>query len=284
MEISNQQLTASFKTKGAELTSLKKANVEYIWQADPAHWNRHAPVLFPIVGKLKENTYQFEGKEYQMGQHGFARDQEFTVISHDAESISFSLKESEDTKKIYPFQFELIISYRLQDSSLEISYNVINKDGKELLFSIGAHPAFNCPIKSGERRSDYRLFFNREEEFVTHRLIDGNFSGQAEQLGSGQELEITDNLFDKDALVFKNLKSDKVSLHSTEQKWLTFDFAGFPYLGIWSKNAVSPFVCIEPWFGLADYVNHNQRLEDKEGIRVLPSDGVFAASYQVEVH
>lgn len=283
MEISNQHLTAAFKTKGAELTSLKKGNQEYIWQADPEYWGRHAPVLFPIVGRLIDDTYIYEGKEYQMNQHGFARDQEFEVVAHEKDSISFALKETEDTLKIYPFRFLLTITYTLKEKSLVVHYQVDNPNDKDLLFSIGAHPAFNCPMDPGERRSDYILTFEKPETFRTLRLIDGNFTGQTEVISDGNDLRITDKLFDKDALVFKNLRSSSVSLYSAEAKWLTFHFDGFPYLGIWSKDEDSPFVCIEPWYGLADNVQHTQKLKDKEGIRVLPTGGTFSCSYRVKV-
>lgn len=285
MEISNQYLTTRFNLKGAELTSLKKGEQEYLWQADPEHWGRHAPVLFPIVGKLKENTYEFGGKSYSMGQHGFARDQQFSVVSHDQDTITFLLKESGETLKNYPFKFELIITYKLTGASLETYYEVNNTDHKEMIFSIGAHPAFNCPMNASEQRSDYWLTFDRAESFDTHRLSeDGLFSGETEKVAEGNDIRITSTLFNKDALVFKNLKSKTVSISSPKGKWLTFSFDGFPYLGIWSKSSESPFVCIEPWFGLADHVRHNQKLQEKEGIRLLSPGENFSCSFRVDIH
>ena len=284
MKISNEYLTASFHVRGAELASLKKAEQEYVWQAHPEHWARHAPVLFPIVGKLKDNTYLLKGAKYEMGQHGFARDQEFEVVSHDAETIVFALKATEETLKLYPFRFELRIEYSLSGSSLQIAYQVQNTGREAMPFSIGAHPAFNCPLTAEEQRSDYWLSFPQHETFMTHRLISGNFSGVSEKVGAGNELRITDQLFDQDALVFKGLKSTSVSLQSSKQKWLTFYFEGFPYLGIWSKSARSPFICIEPWYGLADHKDHNQDIYQKEGILMLSGQSLFSCDYQIRIH
>ncbi|MEQ8469589.1 MAG: aldose 1-epimerase family protein [Marinoscillum sp.] len=285
MKIANQYISASFKPKGAELTSLKKNGQEYLWQANPRHWGRHAPVLFPFVGKLKKDQYHYRDKIYEMSQHGFARDHEFNLIEHTGDQVSFELKSSDQTLKIYPFSFSLVISYRLEDSALRTSYKVFNAGKSEMYFSIGGHPAFNCPMSAEELRSDYRIKFDQAENLETHLLDGGLFSGQTEPLKmEDQRLPITDHLFDKDALVFKNLKSQKVSLQSSDHNWLTFHFEGFPYLGIWSKSSESPFICIEPWHGLAGSSAHSMNLIVKEGIKTLPSKEYFECSYLVELH
>ena len=285
MKISNGEITASFKSQGAELTSLKKNGVEYVWQADPKHWNRHAPVLFPFVGKLKDNQYKFEDKIYQLGQHGFARDMEFEIKDHQSDSISFLLKSNIETLVKYPFPFELTITYSIRDSVISTQYEVFNATTSDLYFSIGGHPAFNCPMDNQGVRSDYWLQFNTQEQLESHLIVDGLFDGNTEQIPTSEgKLLISDNLFDKDALVFKNLTSNQVSLESATKKWITFHFEGFPYLGIWSKSRQSPFVCIEPWFGLADHSDHNGDFTRKEGIQILESKSVFSCVYRVEVH
>lgn len=287
MKISNKQLTASFKTKGAELISLKKRDdqTEYIWQADPAHWGRHAPILFPFVGKLKNNRFYHAGKSYEMGQHGFARDMEFEISDHTGDELIFELSSNEQTRQHYPFDFELTIAYQLTGNKLNISYKVSNKGDDEMYFSIGGHPAFNCPMSPEEKRADYWLEFVQPQTLESHLLEGGLFSGATKTVPTKDGiLPVSDTLFDDDALVFKNLSSQSVALCSKSKKWLTFHYEGFPYLGIWSKSGQSPFVCIEPWHGLADHVNHNGHLSEKEGIRKLKPSQVFKTSYSVELH
>ncbi len=285
MKIANQHLAASFKTKGAEMTSLIKGDCEYLWQANPKHWGRHAPVLFPVVGKLKKDLYTIDGVEYPMNQHGFARDMEFEIEEHNSDSITFILKSDSETLKVYPFKFELRITYELIGSSVKVNYSVVDTGKGPMLFSIGAHPAFNCPMTSEENRSDYWLQFEYAENLETHLLDGGLFSGNREKVNlSDNKLLIKDTLFDKDALVLKQFKSERVHLYSPKGKWLTFHLAGFPYLGIWSKSKESPFVCIEPWFGLADRADHNQKLIDKEGIIILKPQEKFSCAYTIELH
>ncbi len=285
MQIGNEFLKAKFQSKGAELISLikKKTGQEYIWQANPSHWARHTPVLFPFVGRLKNDQYFYEGKNYNMGQHGFARDKEFEIESQSDHSLVFLLKSDEQTLENYPFRFELRLEYILTDQSLITRYHVKNVGTEMMYFSIGGHPAFKCAMTLAGKRSDYHLLFNKEESSDTHLLEDGTFSGETDLVLQGDRLPITDSLFDRDALVFKDLKSTNVSLVSVDKKWLKFHFQGFPYLGIWSKNNRSPFVCIEPWFGLADNQNHDGDLTKKEGILKLDPAKTFTCDYKIEI-
>lgn len=287
MKISNNHLKATFNVRGAEITSLthNATGREYIWQARTKYWGRHAPVLFPFVGKLKKDQYRHEGKTYEMGQHGFARDLDFEIVEHTSDQIIFQLDADSNTLKKYPFKFELRIIYQLEGHSLRTTYEVRNKGKQVMYFSIGGHPAFDCPLNPEEFRSDYWLEFDQQETLFTHRLDGGLFTGKKEAIElDGQRLHITDHLFDKDALVFKQLNSTRVSLSSLSQKWLTFHFEGFPYLGIWSKSQESPFVCIEPWYGLADYGDHSGELSAKEGIRKLDASAIFSCHYTMEIH
>ncbi|MFY0607852.1 MAG: aldose 1-epimerase family protein [Cyclobacteriaceae bacterium] len=286
MQISNQYLKANFQSKGAELISLIKIDTgqEYIWQADPAHWARFTPILFPIVGRLKNDRYTHHGHTYAMSQHGFARDKQFAVVNQSASSITFSLLSSAETLENYPFVFELCITYTLTENVLNTKYEVKNAGNSEMYFSIGGHPAFKCAMTLAGTRSDYHLLFDKEETAPAHMLDEGVFSGKTKPSLEGGRLDIRDDLFDDDALVYKNLQSSKVTLISKDRKWLTFDFEGFPYLGIWSKSRRSPFVCIEPWYGLADHREHSGELSEKEGIQSLKSSEVFACEYAIQIH
>jgi galactose mutarotase-like enzyme len=286
MHIRNNHISAQFNLKGAELISLKDThtNQEYIWQADSAFWGRHAPVLFPIVGRLKDDTYTYQGKSYKMSQHGFARDLDFQIETYTDISVVFLLHSNDSTRTIYPFDFELRISYRLDVKSIITKYEVKNIGSGEMLFSIGAHPAFCCPMQPGEQRSDYKLIFNKLGYLDSYQLTNGYLTDEFVSLENKKEIAITDSLFDKDALVFKQLTATNVSLASGDKTWLKFHYQGFPYLGIWSKNQTSPFVCIEPWFGVADHDTHDGRLENKEGIQKLDSQAKFTCDYKVDLY
>lgn len=285
MQIQNDYLKAKFQTKGAELINLIAVDTgqEYIWQGDPTHWARQTPILFPFIGLSKNNQYTFEGKSYQMGQHGFARDLDFKIEKSTDTSITFVLKSSPETLEIYPFTFELRVEFILENKSLITRYHTTNTGDKKMYFSIGGHPAFKCAMTLAGKRSDYHLLFNKEENAQTHFLNNGFFDGKTKKILKGKELLISDTLFDNDALVFKDLISTNVSLLSIDRKWLKFHFQGFPYLGIWSKSRRSPFVCIEPWYGLADNKSHNGDLKKKEGIQYLESGKTFTCDYKIEI-
>ena len=285
MLIRNEYLEASFKAKGAELCSLKALDtgLEYIWQADAAHWGRHAPVLFPIVGALKDGQFQFAGKQYPLSRHGFARNAEFVVDEQGADHITFLLASSEATLEVYPFPFELRITYTLAGKKLTVGYDVCNTADAEMYFSIGGHPAFNCPMAGDGSKFDYRFIYSEEEQADAHWLVNDLFSGETTRVLEGQELPIGPDTFAKDALVFKGLKSGSVTLASSQREWLRFHFAGFPYLGLWSASAEAPFVCIEPWYGIADNFNHNGDWTQKEGIQKLEGGTSFSCAYGIEV-
>ncbi len=284
--IENDQLSATIDEQGAELTSLinKSNGLEYIWKADPEHWGRHAPVLFPFVGKLKDDAFSYNGHNYPMGQHGFARDQKFKASKSSANSVEFLLESDTQSRSKYPFDFRLFLTYTLSENELTVGYRVENPSEDNLYFSIGGHPAFNCPIQPDQQRSDYGLKFEQTEDTEIHFLTEGLFAGVTEPF-KGDTLDIADDLFDRDALVFKSLDSNRVDLIDNQGKiWLTFNFTGFPYLGIWSKSSNSPFVCIEPWFGIADQASHDGNIKTKEGILSLKKDESFDCQYGIRLH
>ena len=283
--IQNEFLSVSVKHHGAELCSIKQGETEYMWQANSEHWNRHAPVLFPIIGELKNGEFYFEGKKYAMKRHGLARNLPFELIEQTDNKLIFSLKSNEATLEKYPFLFELQISYTLKERALIVGYKVINSEEEAIYFSIGGHPAFNIPLNEGEKRSDYQLHFDKNENAATQRLTNGLRNGITETILDNQKtIAVTDELFEEDALVFHNLNSTKVSIQKEDKKVLTFNFSGFPYLGIWSSSSTAPFVCVEPWCGVADSTSHNQQLVEKEGIVKLNGQKIFERSYAIEIH
>lgn len=285
--LENEQLKIAVNHHGAELSSLikKSTGTEYIWQADPTYWGRHAPILFPIVGRLQNDEYLIGEEKYTMKQHGLARNMGFELVKRNKAGLTFELTSSPTTLKNYPYPFRLRLTYTLDENHLMVAYEVFNPSATAMYFSIGGHPAFRCPVHAGEKRSDYQLVFQQKEIAATQRLDNGIRNGkEALILDKENRLPITDTLFDEDALVFTKLASEKVSLQKGETPIFTFNFKDFPYVGIWSKNRTSPFICIEPWFGVADHQSHNQQLTQKEGMIKLDGGESFDSIYSVEVH
>ncbi|TXI71430.1 MAG: aldose 1-epimerase family protein, partial [Flavobacterium sp.] len=249
--ISNSIISASINALGAELIRLEKDSKNYIWSVDETYWNKTSPILFPIVGRLKNDTYSIDNKTYELPRHGFARNFEFQIVNQTESSVVFVLESNSETFKNYPFEFELRLEYELDENELKIKYSVENKSEATMPFSIGAHPAFAIENSF----SDYSLKFNQTEEFISHELDNEQFSNSFRKINSENgQINLNYSLFEKDALVFKHLQSNKLTLLKKNEPVLSVQFEGFPYLGIWTKpNA--PFLCIEPWCGLADNVN-----------------------------
>lgn len=278
--ISNSILKASIKHAGAELFSLKDNNdKEYIWEGNPDFWGKHSPVLFPIVGTLKNNTYTIDKKEYQLSRHGFARDMEFKLIEKTQNSAVFSLESNEETLKKYPFQFELQLIYTLENTSLKIEYIVINKGDTKMPFSIGAHPAIALP----ENFESYSFKFEKEENLKFNLLENDLISNKTEILKTTDNIvPLTYKLFENDALVFKTLESKSLTILENKKPYVQVDFEDFPSLGIWTKDQ-APFVCIEPWFGYSDTADNTGDLFQKEGIIVLEIDQNFHSQFSIKI-
>ena len=252
-----------------------------MWSGDPAFWSKHSPLLFPIVGTLKDNTYYYQGKPYSLPRHGFARDREFEVESHPADAITFLLRSDDATRASYPFEFELRVIYRLLAEGLSTTYQVKNPAKETLYFSVGGHPAFQVPLVPDTAYQDYYLAFDRKETAPRWPISgDGLIVSQPQALlQDTATLPLTKDLFAKDALVFKHLASSGVTLRSAKtERGLRMDFPGFPFLGIWAAPKAD-FVCIEPWCGIADSVNSDQQYVDKEGINRLEAGGVFERTW-----
>lgn len=277
--IQNQAIKAVIKTKGAELSSLQKEDKNYIWEINSEFWNKTSPILFPIVGALKNGEYFHEGKVYKLSRHGFARDFEFEVIENSENTVVFSLKSNEETLKVYPFYFELQLSYILEGNKLVVKYEIINRSSEKMYYSIGAHPAFNI---DGDFE-DFSLIFDDEKDLETYKLEKDLFSGKTEILKlNGNILPLQYELFEEDALVFKNFATKSLTLAKNNESVMKVSFPNFPYLGIWTKKD-APFICIEPWLGIADNANTSGKIEEKEGIQILENNSKKQIAWSVEL-
>lgn len=278
------------KKQGAELTSIIYNGKEMLHQGakvldenNKPYWGRHAPVLFPIVGQLKNGRTIIDGKEYYMVQHGFARDMEFEEVCKEEDLHSYILKYNEETIKKYLYKFQLEISYKVKnENELETKYMVKNLDNKEIQFGLGAHPAFVCDYKTG----NFELEFNKDEKNMQFlKLENGLISDKKADniIEDGNKIHLDEHIFDNDALILSNIKSNTVTLKNkkTDKKVLEFDFTGFPYLGIWSKKG-APFVCIEPWFNTADHTNSDGIFNNKKDILRLNPDERFESKFKIK--
>ena len=285
-QIRNESLTLEIDAHGAEMKSLIEncSGQEYLWCGDAAYWGRTSPVLFPLVGNYREKQSCFDGKWYSLSQHGFARDMDFELVSEKGDEIWFALEDSPETLEKYPFGFRLELGYRLQGRAVEVLWKVTNKNDREMYFSIGGHPAFNCPLREGEKQTDYRIGFDTCEPLTASVLDEnGTVSERTKvlELTDGM-LQITDSLFDEDALIVEHDQAHKVALYTPEgEKYLEVKFEA-PLFGIWSPAGKhAPFVCIEPWYGRSDRADFGQKLEEREWGNVLKAGEIFTAAYQI---
>ena len=283
--IENDQLNVQLKTKGAELDSLysKETNLEYLWNGDAKFWNKNSPILFPIVGTLKENTYYYNNKPYNLTRHGFARDMDFSVTAQADDTTTLTLTDSDETLRNFPFPFRLDVIYTLESSTVHVKYRVTNNGSDNMFFSIGAHPAFKVPLDKKLDYHDYYFEFDQTED--AYRWLISR-QGLIEPvtvpfLINTNILHITKELFRDDAIVFKYLNSHKVKLKSNRSKHgVEVSYPGFPFLGLWAAPGAD-FVCIEPWCGIADGTTSKQEFINKEGINLLTPSQVFERTWSV---
>ncbi len=273
-KLENNNFIIGILATGAELRSVvnKSSGYEYIWQADASVWNRSSPVLFPFVGKLKNDTYFFKGKEYHLPQHGFARNYDFDLLHQSDNKVIFALKSNPSTKENYPFDFELNLSYTLTDNELQLEYSVQNTGDDTMYFSLGAHPAFNLP----EGLENYLLEFANEEDLPRHLLLSGLRTHEKQEVPfQSNKLILKEEYFEEDAIVLQGMQSNEISIISlNNKKLLSLEAEGYPYYGIWAKKPY-PFLCLEPWHGIADSIDATGELTEKEGIRALASSEIF---------
>lgn len=285
--LTNSGLSITVAAKGAELQSIRSLDngLEYMWSGDPVFWGKKSPVLFPIVGGLKNGSYTFEGKQYQLGRHGFARELDFECTEQTETTLAFTLLHSPATLEVYPFHFRFTITYTLAGNTLDVHYKTENTGTSAMFFSVGAHPAFAVPLTEGTVFSDWKLVFNRNETAGKWPVLKEGLIAREPVpfFNDSDNIPLSKELFFGDALVFKNLVSDNISIRSDRSvHGITVQFEGFPYMGIWSsKNA--DFVCIEPWRGIADSETTNGRLEDKEGIHRLEAGETADCNWSITV-
>ncbi len=276
----SDKLTVEVSAMGAEITSIKTpGGSEFLWQAGEA-WKRHAPVLFPIVGRLKGDAYSYQQQAYTLSQHGFARDMKFSVLGAEPDHCLLLLMDSPATREKYPFPFELEISHQLKRNELETVYTINNPGRQPLPFSIGAHPGFRCPIEPHESFEDYYLLFEKEEYQLT-QLNGGLRTNETTPLKvPGKKLKLTAELFAKDALVFEGAQLNTITLASSRSnRRITMRANQWPYFGIWTKPGQKEFICLEPWYGIADHENHSGALDKKEGLQWLEAGESFSCFF-----
>ena len=276
--LENDILKISVDNHGAELSSIfnKKGNKEMLWHGDPQFWGRRSPVLFPVVGKYKNGKTTYNGKEYALGQHGFARDSEFTLVEKNDSKLVFALESSEETLTKYPFKFRHSCSFELENDKIIVGWKVENTDDKTIYFSIGAHPAFYC------EKSKTVLTMNAEN--LKYSLVNADGLYTPEKYDVENSFVLHDNIFDKDALIIENSNVTEVSLVDDNKKYITVKFDA-PLFGIWSptkKNA--PFVCIEPWYGRCDSADFSGDITEREWGNALPIGETWYKEYEIIIH
>lgn len=283
-KLENDFLVIETSKSGAELTRIfsKKQNKEILWNGDSKYWGRHSPILFPIVGRLKDNETVIDNKVYNMTQHGFARDMDFDLVDIANDSISYKLTSNEHTKIYYPYSFELIVKYTLINTSINIYWTVKNTDFKDMYFSIGAHPAFN--IQSSIE--DYYLEFNTKDN-IENITLNGAYNDKYIKVDTLNKLNLSPEVFINDAIIYTNI--DEIKLKSKKYDYfINVSFKDFPLVGIWSPfykdtNTIAPFICIEPWYGLCDNINSDKVFKNKAFINKLKSQEAFNASYSIRI-
>ena len=281
--IRSRQVAATIKRHGAELCSLKGAtDRELIWQAGPA-WPRHSPLLFPIVGRLKNDELRHRGVTYPMGQHGLARDHDFEWTARSDKSCALVLTDNDETRRRYPFAFRLAAAFALNDADLDVSFEVTNTGGEVLPASIGAHPAFNWPLLPVLAKGDYTLTFSDNEPAPIRRLRGGLMRTKPEASPlQGRMLALSERLFEDDAIIFDQLASTQVSYAAKAGPSIRMSWDGFPQLGVWSKLGTT-LLCIEPWYGFASPEEFDGEFRDKPGLMHLKPQERRSFRYRISV-
>jgi galactose mutarotase-like enzyme len=286
--LQSAELSVEVNPVGMELSSIKSrtTNLEYIWQGNPTRWAGQAPVLFPIVGGLKDGYTLINGQKYEMPKHGLVRNSNKPrIIEQSDNSLRFRLVWDEESLKQYPFKFQLEMVFTLVGKTLSIAHRISNLGDEPMFYSLGAHPAFNCPLRDGEVYEDYYLAFEQPEIGFTQLVDPSGLIGLDQKLilDDTNILPLHSQLFDADALIFKQLKSREVKLnHKNRGAILSVNFEDFNFLGIWAKPG-APFVCIEPWLGIGDSIDSNQQFTKKDGIRTLEAHQSEVMAYTITV-
>ena len=287
-ELQNDAIAIAVNSHGAELKSLKKRSngQEYMWCGDAKYWGRTSPVLFPFVGGVKNREYRTKGRTYAMTQHGFARDMEFTLLSQDRESIWFGLSSDQGTLVRYPYKFLLKAGYVLRGNQVEVCWQVENPGTEPLPFSIGGHPAFNCPLEEGEEQTDCFVGLGSATRIASTRISEKGLATDGQDLYelTNGRLRLTKHLFDQDALVVEHHQTDTVTLCGKDGNPYLKVTMDAPLFGVWSPpGKQAPFVCIEPWYGRCDREDFGGTLEEREWGNLVEPAGVWKASYTITI-
>ena len=278
--IENKYLKVGVKLFGCELTSVysKEADYEYLWQGDANIWKGQSPILFPIVGRIIDDKYCLDGKEYSVNKHGFARNYEWKLLSQNAEQMTFIFSDNNETFEKYPYHFDLIVTYTVNEKTLSVKHTVVNKNNGVMYFSLGAHPGFNCEIGD-------KLEFDENETLSTEKihLVESlRLPDKTPVLNNEKVITITKDIFNEDALIFNSIKSKYITLKSdNHHRTVKFDMGGSPYLGIWAKPG-APYVCIEPWFGVNDSFEKKADFSMKDAINKLEEKEEFNFTWTAE--
>lgn len=282
--LTSDLLTISIATHGAELCSIiDRSGREYLWQADPRYWKRHSPILFPIVGSVRDGHFTIDGRQYSMSQHGFARDSDFTPLGSTGDEAWYELTSSDTTLAAYPYKFRLQVGYRLTGETVTVIWRVTNTDDRDIYFQIGAHPAFYYPDYGSDGERGY-LWFDREDSFTYLRIGDGacaSLTPHSQPL-DGHLLRLDTHTFDIDTFIIEGSQLTSVALLDRERRpHLTMQFDS-PLLGIWSPpRKDAPFVCIEPWYGRCDHEGFEGEFRDRDHVNRLAAGQTFEASYKI---
>ena len=294
ISISSNSLTASIDTMGAQLMSLRKGESEYLWQGDPNWWPRRAPILFPIVGVLKDSKAESAEGTISLARHGLARLNEFKVVEQSTSSVTLQLKSTEETRKAYPYDFELKLIFSVDGDTLTQTYEVTNPGNVVLPFTLGAHPAFNIPIPGVEASSldQYHLLFTRSWTSYGPSITDEglcDYTTPQRLVVDSDTLPLSWELIDREkTITLEDVPDRRITLAanaeaSSETHGIQMDFEGFDYLGIWSAAPGCPFVALEPWCGIADTVDCDGIFEHKPGIISLEPGQSIAKTLNIKV-
>ncbi|MBO5280241.1 MAG: aldose 1-epimerase family protein [Clostridia bacterium] len=278
--ISNSEISVVIAKRGAEIQSIKRGGTEYMWSKDPAFWASCAPIMFPMCGGLKKGMYELDGKTYEMPKHGFAKISDFEVEAKSDSSVTFLLRDSEKTREMYPFAFAFRVKYELDGASLKVTYDAQNLDEKTMYCTFGAHEAYACP----EGIEAYELEFSDTETLYAYALNGDILTDYTKlMVNNSRRLVLDDRYFALDAVVFKDVKSNSVTLKSkVSDRRVKVDFDGFDYLVLWHKHT-APYLCIEPWCGLSDLAGSSYNFAEKAGMRALAPASHFTRTHVITV-
>ncbi len=284
-KLSFKDISIEVNDIGAELKSLKKNDREYIWCSDPKYWRFCAPFLFPVVGKLKDLETYINDKLYKIPQHGIVRTRDFKLINKNDNTLEFVNTYNDETLELYPFKYELKVLYTIKENSLETKLTVKNLGDEVMPFNIGAHPAINVPLYQGDSFNDYTLYFEKEENILSPKVMENatlNFNEIVMNKPNINSLKLDKSLFDIDTIIITNVKSRSVELLNKDMKGIRFSFNNFSTLSIWTPKNEAPFLCLEPWMGYNDHYDTDKVFIHKDNIINLNKDEEYSCSYEIE--